>query len=105
VQTQSKIKAMANPSSSLEEGSSSNSSFNRSSTHTDSERNVHDANISEDDEKMKMLAHKENRNVMKMKIVVVGSLFLCAMVLGVITFLMASGEEEDNFRDEVSGSF
>jgi hypothetical protein len=54
---------------------------------------------------MKMLAHKENRNVMKMKIVVVGSLFLCAMVLGVITFLMASGEEEDNFRDEVSGSF
>jgi hypothetical protein len=90
---------MANPSL-LEEGSS-HSSLNRSSTNTDSERL--DAEISEDDEQIKLLAHQENRNVMNMQIVVVGSLALCAMVLGVITFLMASGEEEDRFRDEVSG--
>jgi hypothetical protein len=96
-----RIKAMANSISEESSINSSHSSLDQSSTHTDSERK--DAKISEDDEKMKLLAHQENRNVMKMQIVLVGSLALCAMVLGVITFLMDSGEEEDNFRDEVSG--
>jgi hypothetical protein len=81
--------------------SSTHSSLTGKGTHTDREGD--DANISENDEKMNLLAHQENRNVVKMKIVVVGTLFICAIVLGVITFQMASGEEEDNFRDEVSG--
>jgi hypothetical protein len=87
------IKAMASSEVPLSDCSSHSSLSGRSGERGDSE----------DDEKMKLLVHQENRNVMKMKIVVVGSLFLCAMVLGVITFQIASGEEEDDFRDEVSG--
>jgi hypothetical protein len=91
---------MANSSS---EDSSSHSSLDQISTHTYNERN--DANSAEDEEevKAKQLAHQENRNVIKMQVVVLCSLALCAMVLMVVSFVMASVEEEDRFRDEVSG--
>jgi hypothetical protein len=51
------------------------------------------------------LAEKEHRAVVQSKVIVMLTLIGATAALGIVTYLLVSGEEEDSFKSQVSAAF
>jgi hypothetical protein len=88
--------AMADSESGSGSGSGSHSTEDRSSTLNDFE------GIDETEKKMMEIGREEQKVVRWMKFAVFVTLVAAATGLGLVTYLLTEGEEDDNFKDEVS---
>lgn len=83
--------------------SASDSSFSNNSVSTNEPSStLGGSNYHESDEESLKLAQDEQRAVVLSKAVVAFTLICAATALGLVTFLLTSQEEEDDFKSQVS---
>jgi hypothetical protein len=90
---------MASPGSVSDSSGHSTSTEDKSSTLNDA------ADPGMSNEGKLRLAEEEHRAVVQSKVIVMLTLIGATAALGIVTYLLVSGEEEDSFKSQVSAAF